>query len=128
MATPYINAVKGMLHAKKGLLLGGDNDPYYADVNAILKGLPETNALSLLGNYYGDKVLQEQAEVATEPNGRYIESSAGFRKHLICAELESMYEGITISTRDQPASTARSSRARTTASSAHATTKTSAEL
>jgi len=97
VTAPYIDAIKGLVHAKKGLFLWGDNDPLNADVNAILKGLPETNELSLVGNYWGEQVLREQTEVATETNGRYSDGGVGFRKHLVCTGLESMYEGSTIS-------------------------------
>jgi len=104
ITAPYINAIKGLVHAKKGLFLWGDNDPAYADVNAILKGLPETNELSLVGNYRGRQVLREQSEVATEINGRYNDGGVGFRKHLVCTGLESMFEGHTIAHVKGPAS------------------------
>ena len=104
VTAPYIDAIKGLVHAKKGLFLWGDNDPYFADVNAILKALPETSELSLAGNYMGDQVLQEQTEVASETGGRYTDGGVGFRKHLVCTGLESLYEGITISNVQGPAS------------------------
>jgi len=104
VTAPYINAIKGLVHAKKGLFLWGDNYPFFADVNAILKALPETSNLSLEGNYHGDQVLREQSEVATESNGRYNDGGVGFRKHLVCTGLESMYEGITISNVQGPTS------------------------
>jgi hypothetical protein len=104
VTAPYIDAIKELVHAKKGLFLWGDNDPFYADVNAILKALPETSELSLAGNYVGDQVLQEQKEVTSDTSGRYTDGGVGFRKHLVCTGLESMYEGITISNVQGPAS------------------------
>jgi hypothetical protein len=104
VTAPYIDAIKGLVHAKKGLFLWGDNAPYFADVNAILKALPETSELSLAGNYMGDQVLQEQTEVASETGGRYTDGGVGFRKHLVCTGLESLYEGITISNVQGPVS------------------------
>ena len=82
---------------KKGLFLWGDNDPYNADANSILAALPETSGLTLTGNYMGDQVLQEHA-----PKGQG-DDGAGFRQHLVCTGLESMYEGITIAAVRGPA-------------------------
>jgi hypothetical protein len=80
---------------KKGLFLWGDNDPYNADANRILAALPATSGLTLTGNYYGDKVLEEAP--SAEKAGQ------GFRQHLVCTGLESMYEGITIAAVRGPA-------------------------
>jgi hypothetical protein len=97
VTAPYVEAIKGLVHVKKGLFLWGDNDPFFADANAILKELPETSGLSLAGNYMGDQVLKEQTDTGGGGcGGHYTDGGVGFRKHLICTGLESMYEGITI--------------------------------
>jgi hypothetical protein len=105
VTAPYVEAIKDLVHAKKGLFLWGDNDPFFADANAILKELPETSGLSLAGNYVGDQVLKEQTDAGGGGGGGlYTDGGVGFRKHLICTGLESMYEGITIASVQGPAS------------------------
>ena len=84
----HLEAIKKLVAIKKGLFLWADNDPYTADANAVLAALPETAGLCIAGNYIGDQQLAE----ATDHKG------VGFTNHLTTTGLESLYEGITIST------------------------------
>ena len=79
--------------AKKGLFLWGDNDPYNADANALLKRLPFfKGSVSLLGNYQADQVLTEHPAPASMRSSGHC----GFKPHRLTTGLESLYEGITI--------------------------------
>jgi hypothetical protein len=83
----HIAVVQKMVDLKKGLFIWADNDPYTADANALLRGLTQTSELSINGNFMGDTVLTEAAAFG----------DVGFSSHLVTTGLESLYEGITIS-------------------------------
>ena len=86
----HLDRVQKLVDEKKGLFIWGDNDPYNADANRVLRHLRQTTELSLAGNYHADKVveLQDDADSGARP---------GFAaNHLITTGLESIYEGITI--------------------------------
>jgi hypothetical protein len=81
-----IAGVKAFWDSGKGVAIWGDNEPYYADANAIMQAmLPGT---SMHGNVYGGKQVQ--------PNS--TGSGPGFRQHLVTTGIENLYEGITIAT------------------------------
>jgi hypothetical protein len=83
----HIAVVQKMVDSKKGLFIWADNDPYTADANLLLRGLTQTSELSINGNFMGDTVLKEAAAFG----------DVGFSSHLLTTGLESLYEGITIS-------------------------------
>eukprot|EP01114_Cavostelium_apophysatum_P006908 TRINITY_DN1848_c0_g1_i2.p1 TRINITY_DN1848_c0_g1~~TRINITY_DN1848_c0_g1_i2.p1 ORF type:complete len:446 (+),score=137.02 TRINITY_DN1848_c0_g1_i2:616-1953(+) len=68
----------------RGLFLWADNDPFYGEVNFILKELIGT---TLTGNTPGDKILKVG-------DGKV---SGQFARHLITTGIVNLYEGITIS-------------------------------
>eukprot|EP01114_Cavostelium_apophysatum_P006910 TRINITY_DN1848_c0_g1_i5.p1 TRINITY_DN1848_c0_g1~~TRINITY_DN1848_c0_g1_i5.p1 ORF type:complete len:524 (+),score=178.29 TRINITY_DN1848_c0_g1_i5:110-1573(+) len=68
----------------RGLFLWTDNDPFYGEVNFILKELIGT---TLTGNTPGDKILKVG-------DGKV---SGQFARHLITTGIVNLYEGITIS-------------------------------
>jgi len=91
---PYIQAVLQLVEAKKGLFIWGDNDPYYADANAIMSRLPFfKGTVSLAGNYEGHQVLRPHAN----PQNMRAQGPHGFKPHYITTGLESLFEGSTIS-------------------------------
>ena len=69
----------------KGLYLWADNDPFFADVNPVIRKLFST---SMSGNYTGDRVL------GVQKNAYDVGIVAG---HLISTGIANFYEGITIS-------------------------------
>ena len=105
----HIAAIKTLVDLKKGLFLWADNDPYTADVNAILAALPQTSQLSISGNFRGDTLLKEATELPPQEDrakGQPLRRwSPGFQPgHLIATGLETLYEGITISSVKGPCS------------------------
>ncbi len=64
----------------------GDNEPYYADANAVARVLFGT---TMLGNVMGDQVVGLQKAKATP---------GLLPQHLLTTGLEFIYEGITIAT------------------------------
>ena len=89
----HLDLVQKLVDAKKGLFVWADNDPYTADANRILSHLTQTSELAIRGNFLGDQVLK-----VAGTNGE-----AGFTgKHLTTTGLETLYEGVTISTIQGP--------------------------
>lgn len=89
----HLDLVQKLVNARKGLFVWADNDPFTADANRILSHLTQTSELTIRGNFLGDQVLR-----VAETN-----SQAGFTgKHLTTTGLETLYEGITISTIQGP--------------------------
>jgi hypothetical protein len=72
------------------LYVWGDNQPYYADANAILADLIGPR-MKMTGNVIGSKVVKELAD------GR------GFERHLVTTGLVHLFEGITVATVDAAA-------------------------
>lgn len=68
----------------RGLYIWGDNSPYYADINDITKKL---FGVTMIGDYYGDKVLG----ISSGPGKPGI-----IKGHLISTGIANFYEGITI--------------------------------
>jgi hypothetical protein len=87
---------EGESDKKTGLFIWGDNDPYFADANAILQCLPLLNRSgSLAGNVQADGILTEHP--APAPSAMHTQGNSGFKPHFITTGLESLYEGVTIS-------------------------------
>lgn len=71
-----------------GVYIWGDNEPFYADANAVAARLFNGR---LAGNVLGDRVVHHQR---TQGDDGMVKG------HPICTGLESLYEGITIATID----------------------------
>ena len=82
----HLAVIEEFFEAGHGVYIWGDNEPYYADANALATRLLDT---SMSGNVPGNQVVELQA------GGR----PAGIRRdHLITTGLEHLYEGVTIAT------------------------------
>jgi len=82
----YIDVIKTFFDEGHGLYIWGDNDPFYADANAVAQKLFNT---TMQGCLQGEQTIQIQ----TTANKR------GFiPNHQITTGLEFIYEGITIAT------------------------------
>jgi hypothetical protein len=82
----HLAVIKRFFDSGKGVYIWGDNEPYYADANAVAKALLGTE---MLGNVMGDQVVGLQKE----------KGAAGLLpRHLLTTGLEFIYEGITIAT------------------------------
>jgi hypothetical protein len=89
----HLELVQKLVDARKGLFVWADNDPFTADANRILSRLTQTSDLTIRGNFLGNQVLK-----VAGTNGE-----AGFTgKHLTTTGLETLFEGITISTIQGP--------------------------
>lgn len=84
----HLKVIKDYWNAGNGLYIWGDNDPYYADANALATYL---FGGSMLGNLYGAQEVGLQDSNRTDGVGLV-------RRHLITTGLEHVYEGITIAT------------------------------
>ncbi len=85
LSDEHIKIIKDFFHSGKGLYLWADNDPYFADINKIIKEL--FNA-EMNGNYMGDHVIKLKD----------VNSNSGITpNHLLSTGIENIYEGITIS-------------------------------
>lgn len=80
-----VDQVIRFYNSGKGLYLWADNDPFFADVNPVIRKLFST---SMSGNYKGDRVL------GVQKNAYDVGIVAG---HLISTGIANFYEGITIS-------------------------------
>jgi hypothetical protein len=83
-APEHVNVIREFWQRGGALYIWGDNEPYYADANVLLKALFGPD-LSLRGNLPGGQVVHE-----ISPTGR------GFQPHLITTGLVHLYEGITV--------------------------------
>ena len=81
----HIAVIREFWEAGIGLYIWGDNDPYYADANAVTEALI---GVEQRGNVTGDKA------VGVSENG------PGVRPHEISTGVTTVYEGITIATID----------------------------
>jgi hypothetical protein len=82
----HLDVIQRFFESGKGVYIWGDNEPYYADANAVAQRLLGTK---MLGNIPGDQVVGLQkasSKVGLLPN------------HLLTTGLEFIYEGITIAT------------------------------
>ncbi len=82
----HLAVIKRFFDSGKGVYIWGDNEPYYADANAVAQALLGTQ---MLGNLTGDKVVGLQKGQGTP---------GLLRNHLLTTGLEYVYEGITIAT------------------------------
>jgi hypothetical protein len=86
LTVEHLKVIKKFFDSGKGVYIWGDNDPYYADANAVAKYLFD---VEMLGNLPGNEV------VGLNNKGKNI----GLKpKHLITTGLEYVFEGITIAT------------------------------
>jgi len=90
----YISAVINYHKTGGGLFLWGDNEPYYYEMNFILKQISEFNNdekkpsyIQFSGNTYGDKILSYGDP--TKP-GEFD------KDHIIFSGINYLYEGVTI--------------------------------
>lgn len=82
----HLAIIKKFFDSGKGVYIWGDNQPYYADANAVAKTLFNGE---MKGNLMGNKTVslqQEKGKPGLLPN------------HLLTTGLEYIYEGITIAT------------------------------
>ncbi|WP_224372499.1 hypothetical protein [Hyalangium versicolor] len=82
----HLAVIKRFFDSGKGVYIWGDNEPYYADANAVAQRLLDAR---MLGDIPGDKVVGLQ-KAAGKPGL--------LPKHLLTTGLEYIYEGITIAT------------------------------
>jgi hypothetical protein len=82
----HIAVIKKFFDAGHGVYIWGDNEPYYADANAVSKALL---GVEMSGNVMGDVGL---ARTETQKKAGLL------RGHLLTTGLEFIYEGITIAT------------------------------
>ena len=87
----YLNSIKKFFDNGKGVYIWGDNDPYYADANAVTKKL---FGAEMSGNVPGNVTVKLQKE--PKKSGLVI-------SNIITTGLDFLFEGITIATiKDHP--------------------------
>jgi len=84
LRSDHINAIKDFFDSGHGIYVWGDNEPLYADANAVIRRIFNTE---MSGNRPGDKVLGIQKRNGTP---------GIVANHLITTGIQSFYEGITI--------------------------------
>jgi hypothetical protein len=84
----HIAVIKRFFESGRGVYIWGDNEPYYADANALGEALL---GVTMTGNLQGDQVVNLQKEI----DGKQVGVRRG---HLLTTGLEFLYEGITIAT------------------------------
>jgi len=82
----HLKVIKKFFDSGKGVYIWGDNEPYYADANAVARYLFD---VEMLGNLPGNEV------VGINNKGKKVGLTP---KHLITTGLEYVFEGITIAT------------------------------
>jgi len=82
----HLKVIKKFFDSGKGVYIWGDNEPYYADANAVSRYLFD---VEMLGNLPGNEV------VGLNNKGKKVGLTP---KHLITTGLEYVFEGITIAT------------------------------
>lgn len=82
----HLKVIKAFFDSGRGVYIWGDNQPYYADANAVAQALLGTQ---MTGNVMGDQTVGLQKEP-----GRV----GVLKKHLLTTGLEYLYEGVTIAT------------------------------
>lgn len=80
-----IRQIKAFYNQGKGVYLWADNDPFYADVNPIIKDLFGS---TMSGNYIGKQIIGVQ---------KHIKDVGIVAGHLISTGILNFYEGVTIS-------------------------------
>ena len=88
LGSDHLAVIRDYFILGHGVYIWGDNEPFYADANAVAAMLFNGR---LTGNVQGNKVVHHQK----------AQGASGMVKgHPICTGLESLYEGITIATID----------------------------
>jgi molecular chaperone DnaK len=85
LSQKHINIINDFFHKGKGVYIWGDNEPYFADSNAVSKRLLN---VTMSGDTLGDKIVHLQKKPG----------KSGFISHLITTGISFLYEGITIAT------------------------------
>ena len=80
-----IRQIKAFYNQGKGVYLWADNDPFYVDVNPIIKDLFGS---TMFGDYIGEQVIGVQ---------KHIKDVGIVAGHLISTGISNFYEGVTIS-------------------------------
>jgi hypothetical protein len=86
LSKQHLAVIKRFFDSGKGVYIWGDNEPYYADANAVAQALLGTE---MRGNLMGDKVVGLQKAPG---------KTGLLPRHLLTTGLEYIYEGITIAT------------------------------
>jgi len=84
----HIAVIKRFFDSGKGVYIWGDNDPYYADANAVGRALLDIEMHGDLPGGHAVGIQGKPGAPGVRPN------------HLLTTGLESVYEGITIATID----------------------------
>lgn len=87
LSPAHLDVIQKFFEQGHGVYVWGDNDPYYADANAVAKRLV---GATMAGNLPGEKVVGLRPPGATTPGL--------LRDHLMTTGIEQLYEGITIAT------------------------------
>ena len=85
MSAAHIAVIKSYFEGGGGVYIWGDNDPFYADANAVSKSLI---GVTMSGNLHGNKCVQVQRSPG----------QPGLIAHEITTGIQQLYEGITIAT------------------------------
>jgi hypothetical protein len=88
----HVEVIREFWQRGGALYIWGDNQPFYADANVLLRALfgPDVN---MHGNLQGGKVVHEIDESGA--------TRRGFHPHLITTGLEHLFEGITVASLDE---------------------------
>lgn len=86
LSKQHLAVIKRFFDSGKGVYIWGDNQPYYADANAVAQALLGTN---MSGNLMGNQVVGLQKAPG---------QTGLLPRHLLTTGLEYIYEGITIAT------------------------------
>jgi hypothetical protein len=84
LTSDALDAIESFFHSGRGLYIWGDNDPYFADANLVLRRLFN---VAMFGNSQGDHVVSMLTSGKT---------SGLIPGHLVTTGLVNIYEGITI--------------------------------
>jgi hypothetical protein len=87
LSDAHIKIIKRYFDAGHGVYIWGDNQPYYADANAVAEALLGSG---MDGNVMGDQVVSLQA--------RKDAQEGLLPNHLLTTGLQYLYEGVTIAT------------------------------
>jgi hypothetical protein len=88
LSNDHIAVIKRFFESGKGVYIWGDNEPFYADANAVGQALL---GVTMKGDLRGDQVVGLEKSSG--------EKHVGVRRsHLLSMGLEFLYEGITIAT------------------------------
>lgn len=88
LTAAHVKVIRRFWEAGRGLYIWGDNEPYYADANALATALFGTQ---MLGNLQGEQTVG----LHREKDGQKVGLR---RRHLLSTGLEHLYEGTTIAT------------------------------